>query len=353
MQASIPPVTVGLDLGDKSSWMCVLDEAATIVEEARIPTTPAAMRRRFSQLGPARVARETGTSSRGVAEILKGCGHEVSVANAVAGSQLCRRGSKTDRLDAEPRARLARSDPPLLRPIRHRGEPTQASLAVLRARDVLVAARTRLVNHVRGTLTSFGVRAQRCSTPSFHRQAVAAIPPALEAARRPVLEEVERLTRRIAQYDQQIEHLGAESYGETALLRQVRGVGPVTALAYVLTLEDPRRFASSRRVGAYLGLRPRKRPSGEQDPELRITKSGDRYLRRLLVGSAQYMLGPFGADSDLRRWGLELAGRGGKNAKRRAVVAVARKLATRLHRLWVTGEVYEPLRVGERTRRAS
>jgi transposase len=256
-------LTVGLDLGDKSSWMCVLDETATIVEEARIPTTPEAMRRRFSEMAPARVALETGTSSRWVEEILKACGHEVIVANAVEVSQLCRRGSKTDRLDAEQLARLARADPKLLRPIRHRSEQTQASLAVLRARDVLVAARTRLVNHVRGTLKSFGVRAKRCSTPSFHRQAVASIPPALEPALLPVLEELESLTRRIAQYDKQIEQLCTESYGETALLRQVRGVGPVTALAYVLTLEEPRRFASSRSVGAYLGLRPRKRQSGE------------------------------------------------------------------------------------------
>jgi transposase len=285
--------------------------------------------------------------------LLKSCGHEVIVANAQEVSKLCRRGSKTDRMDAEQLARLARSDPKLLRPIQHRSEQSQADLAVLRARDVLVAARTRLVNHVRGTLKSFAIRAKRCSTRSFEKQVLASIPKSLEPALLPVLEELTSLSERIAQYDKRIKRLCEEPYGETALPMQVKGVGPLTALAFVLTLEDPRRFKRSRSVGAYLGLRPKKRQSGDQDPELGITKCGDRFLRRLLVGSAQYILGPFGADSDLRRWGLLLAGRGGKNAKKRAVVAVARKLATLLHRLWISGEIYEPLRAPARTRRAS
>jgi len=112
----------------------------------------------------------------------------------------------------------------------------------------------------------------------------------------------------------------------------------------VLTLEDPGRFRQSRAVGPYLGLCPRRDQSGGRDAQLRITKRGDAMLRRLLVSGAQYILGPFGPDTDLRRWGLRLAARGGKNAKKRAVVAVARKLATLLHRLWVSGATYQPLR---------
>jgi transposase len=131
-------------------------------------------------------------------------------------------------------------------------------------------------------------------------------------------------------------------------LSQVNGVGPITALCYVLTIEDPKRIQRSRNVGAYLGLRPRQRQSGQRDPELRITKAGDRNLRRLLVQCAQYILGPFGEDSDLRRWGLALASRGAATAKKKAVIAVARKLSVLLHRLWSTGEVYEPLRNAER-----
>jgi transposase len=126
-------------------------------------------------------------------------------------------------------------------------------------------------------------------------------------------------------------------------LRQVEGVGPLTALTFVLTLEDPYRFEKSRSVGAYLGLVPASDKSGDRDPQRRISKEGDEMLRKLLVGSAHYILGPFGGDSDLRRHGEKIASRGAKNAKKRAAVAVARKLAVLLHRLWVTGEVYDPL----------
>jgi len=136
------------------------------------------------------------------------------------------------------------------------------------------------------------------------------------------------------------------------LLKQVKGVGTQIALTYLLTIEDPHRFAKSRDVGCFLGLRPGRRDSGESQPQMHISKEGDPYLRTMLVQGAHYILGPFGADSDLRRWGLKLAARGGKNAKKRAVVAVARKLAVLLHRLWVTGEVYEPLHNSHKEMRA-
>jgi transposase len=156
-----------------------------------------------------------------------------------------------------------------------------------------------------------------------------------------VLEHLARLTQQIRAYDRQIEQLCRGAYPETALLRQVGGVGPVTALAYVLVLEDPRRFRRSRSVGAYVGLRPKRRQSGEREPQLRITKAGHPFLRRLVVQAAHYILGP---DCALRRHGERMAARGGKIAKKRAVIAVARKLAVLLHHLWMTGEVYEPLR---------
>jgi len=165
----------------------------------------------------------------------------------------------------------------------------------------------------------------------------------------PLVIQVETLTESIATYDKKIEDLGSTKYDQTKLLRQVKGVGPITALAYVLTLEDPERFRKSRDVGPYLGLIPKQEDSGDSQPQLGISKAGDRMLRRLLVGSAHYVLGPFGPDTDLRRYGLRLCERGGKNAKKRAVVAVARKLAVPLHRLWRSGEVYEPLRQAKTT----
>jgi transposase len=186
---------------------------------------------------------------------------------------------------------------------------------------------------------------------SFHNKAPEHIPEALWPALGPILETIGSLTERIREYDRQLEMICQEHYPETNLLRQVEGVGALTALTFVLTLEDPYRFERSRSVGAYLGLVPARDHSGDRDPQKRISKEGDQMLRKLLVGSAHYILGPFGSDSDLRRHGEKIASRGAKNAKKRAVVAVARKLSVLLHSLWLTGEIYEPLRNTQHSRR--
>jgi transposase len=222
-------------------------------------------------------------------------------------------------------------------------------MALIRSREALVGCRTQLVNHVRGAVKSFGHRLPKCPARSFHKNALEHIPEALMPALGPILEQIDSLTQRIREYDRKLETISKESYPETSLLRQVEGIGPLTALTFVLTLEDPYRFEKSRSVGAYLGLVPASDRSGERDPQKRISKEGDEMLRKLLVGSAHYILGPFGSDSDLRRHGEKIASRGGKNAKKRAAVAVARKLAVLLHSLWVSGELYEPLRNAHRS----
>ena len=341
-------LTIGIDLGDRQSHLCALDESGEVIEEARVATTKDAIHSRFAGLAPARIALEVGGHSAWVSELLRDLGHEVIVANARKLRMIFQSNSKTDQLDALQLARVARLDPELLYGIRHRGRSARADLAIMRSRDALVATRTKLVNHVHGVLKSFGHRAKKHAAPSFHRQAAGQIPDELLPALEPILEALAGLAERIRSLDRKLQELSKEVYPETALLTQVNGVGPVTALRYVLTIEDPKRIARSRNVGAYLGLRPRQRQSGARDPELRITKAGDRDLRRLLVQCAQCTLGPFGKDSDLRRWGLELASRGGSTAKKKAVIAVARKLAVLLHRLWLTGEAYEPLRNASR-----
>jgi transposase len=217
-------------------------------------------------------------------------------------------------------------------------------LVVLRARDALVSVRTQLINTTRGLVKSMGARLPKCSSPSFPKKVEEALPAEVREALLPLVRLAAELSDRIKVYDERIEKLGREKYEHTELLRQVKGVGPLTSLAYVLTLENPDRFAKSRDVGPYVGLVPQQEDSGDSQPQLRISKTGDVMLRRLLVGSAHYILGPFGPDTDLRRYGLRLCERGGKNAKKRAAVAVARKLAVLLHRLWISGEVYEPLR---------
>jgi transposase len=341
-----PLMTAGLDLGDKYSYLCLIDqESGEIMEEGRLRTTPEAFRRRFaSEQSPMRIAIEAGTHSPWASRVLEECGHEVLVANARKLRLIYSNKRKTDEIDAENLARLARVDPKLLYPLKHRGEESQAHMAIIRSREALVSARTQLVNHVRGTVKSFGGRLPKCPARSFHNKAPEHIPEALWAALEPILEQIGSLTQHIRDYDRQLETISREHYPETELLRQVEGVGPLTALTFVLTIEDPYRFEKSRSVGAYLGLVPARDHSGERDPQKRISKEGDEMLRKHLVSGAHYILGPFGSDSDLRRHGEKIASRGAKNAKKRAVVATARKLAVLLHSLWMSAEVYEPLR---------
>ena len=266
------------------------------------------------------------------------------VANARQVQLIYRRKSKTDRSDALLLARLGRFDPTLLAPVHHRSRSAQLDLAGLRARDMLVGARTDLINHVRGVLKPFGLRVSDCDSGAFAQRAEEVVPSELMPALGPVLECLRAVEVEVAR--KQVEHLATVSYPETARLSQVRGVGPITSLAYVLTIEDPSRFTASRTVGRFAGLTPAKDQSGESDPEKHISKEGDPFLRRLLVQCAHFILGPFGQDSDLRRWGLRLAERGGKTARKEAIVAVARKLAVLLHRLWVSGKEYQPIGYG-------
>ncbi len=333
---------IGIDLGDKFSVVVILDQDGEVIEESRIPTTQNAFTRKFTSFTPSRIAMEVGTHSRWISQSLRDMGHEVIVADARKLRLIYDNPRKDDKVDAEYLARLARLDPKLLSPVFHRSQEAQAHLAVIRSRDILVRTRTLLINHMRSMVKSTGARLPSCSTTSFHKQVPEFIPQDLLPALTPILDHIASLTQQIYAYDRQIEMLCRDRYPETKSLQKVSGVGPLTALAFILTLEDPRRFRKSREVGPSLGLVPRQDQSGEHDPQLHITKTGNGYLRRLLVHSAHYILGPFGQDSDLRRWGLKIAERGGKNAKKRAVVGLARKLAVLLHRLWITGEVYEP-----------
>src|SRR3954467_11607014 len=338
-------MTAGLDLGDRYSYLFVLDnESGQMIEEGRLRTTPDDLRRRFDSGERMKIAIEVGTHSTWVSRLLEECGHEVLIANPRKTRLIYGDKRKTDKLDAQKLARLARVDPELLYPIEHRGEESQAHLALIHSRDALVRSRTQLINHVRGTVKSFGARLPQCSAQSFHKKVAGRLPNELTEALEDVVATIASLTEKIRDYERRIERVCGERYPqETGLLQQVPGVGVLTSLTFVLTLEDPDRFAKSRAVGAYLGLVPGKDQSGESDPGKRISGEGDEMLRRLLVGSAHYILGPFAPDSDLRRHGEKIASRGGKNAKKRAVVAVARKLAVLLHRLWITGETYEPL----------
>lgn len=320
--------------------------------EQKVATTPKAMRERFAEMPSCRIALETGTHSPWVSRLLGELGHEVIVAHAQKVRLIGKSRRKDDRMDARTLARLGRIDPTLLSPIQHRSAEAQAQLTVIRARAGLVRARTALVNTVRGVSKSAGERLRSCH-PRKVRERANELSPELQHALRPVLIEIESLGERIREYDERIQAIAETGYPQVKLLKQVHGVGTLVALTFMLTLEDPHRFAKSRDAGCYAGLQPGRRDSGDSEPQLHISKEGNRYLRTLLVQSAHHIMGPFGADSDLRRWGLRLSERGGKSAKKRAIVAVARKLAVLLHHLWVSGEVYVPLRNSLRTTAAA
>src|SRR5271169_3113490 len=345
-------LTIGLDLGDRWSFYCVRDEAGQVLLEQKLPTTPEAMKQTYGKIPRSLIALETGTHSPWVSRLLTELGHEVIVAHAQKVQLITKSNRKDDRHDAQTLARLARFDPELLGSVQHRSAQAQIHLTVIRARAELVSARTALVNAVRGLVKSYGERLPKCGTYQVSEKLAEELSAELRDVLVPLFKEIESLNQRVKEYDERMEKLAKEVYPEVSLLKQVKGVGTQIALTYVLTIEDPYRFPKSRQVGCFLGLRPGRRNSGQSEPQKGISKEGDRYLRTMLVQGAHYILGPFGEDSDLRRWGRKLAERGGKNAKKRAVVAVARKLAILLHRLWVSGEVYEPLRNSQKAMRA-
>jgi transposase len=342
-------LTVGLDLGDRSSWYCVLDESGAVMLEQRLSTTPKAIGEVFGGMPRSRIALETGTHSPWISRLLSKFGHEVIVAHARNVRLIGESRRKDDRLDAQTLARLARIDPQLLCPVKHRSAKAQADLTVIRARAGLVRARTALVNTVRGLAKSYGERLRGCNVRNMNPKKAEGLSPELQAALQPLLAGIESLSEHIRECNERIERLAQESYPQVALMKQIKGVGTLIALTFLLTLEDPHRFCKSRDVGCYLGLQPGRRNSGQSEPQMHISKEGDPYLRTLLVQGAHHILGPFGVDCDLRRWGLKLAERGGKNGKKRAIVATARKLAVLLHHLWVSGEVYEPLHNSQRS----
>lgn len=344
-------LTIGLDLGDRNSSYCIVSEQGEILFESTLPTTSAGLRHVFEGMARCRIAFEVGTHSPWVSRCLAQLGHEVITANAHNVAYIARSTRKNDKMDARKLAKLGRMDPELLSPIRHRGEQAQADLAVLRGRDKAVRGRNQLLSSVRGMAKSLGERLKPCAPERAGVDLVADRGETIRQYAEPLLHLVEEHNRQIAVYDQKILAMEAR-YPETQMLKQVYGVGVIIALTFVLTIDDPARFRYSRDVGPYLGLTRKQRDSGESQPELGISKEGDKMLRWLLVQGAHTILRRGAPDSDLRRWGtgmLEIREREGKQkqqkkgCKKKVVVAVARKLAVLLHRLWVTGEVYDPL----------
>lgn len=344
--------TIGIDLGDKKSSVFAMNRSSGEIVASEFEMTEAALRDHFSDTPRGRVVFETGGQSRWVKRVLSSMGFEVVVADPRRLALITKNSRKNDRNDAMRLAELGSVDLmssrlELLNPIEHRDDVLQADLAVLHSRDTLVSIRTRLINAIRGVVKSSGHRLRVCSTPCFHRMKDE-IPSELAPALAPLFDQLALLTKQIRALDRTIEKIQQDRYPEVDVMLKIRGVGVLTAMAFRLVLADASRFKRSRDAAAYVGLCPKQHESGSISRQLGITKTGDRFLRRLLVHAAHYILGPFGEDCDLRRWGERLHSRGGKAAKKRAVVAVARKLAVVLHRLWADQSEYEPLRQNDK-----
>lgn len=342
LNAATSPLTIGLDVGDRTTHFCVLRDRA-VIHQGSTKTSRDGLDQALAEFAGARVVLEAGSQSPWMSRHLKARSFDVHVADPRRVQLIAKDPRKTDRRDAEVLARLESGMPELLGQVHHRGEQAQADLSMVRARDQLVQCRTALVQCVRSLCKAFGERLPSASTAGFPKRVRELVPGPLTPAIEVLLDQIAALTASIREIDRRITNVAAERYPEIALLQQVNGVGPVTATAFVLTVEDSTRFKDSRRLGSWLGLCPRSHASGDSNPQLAISKAGDGFLRRLLVQCAQYILGPFGKDSDLRRLGQRLAARGGRAAKKKAVTAVARKLAVLLHRIWRDGLSYDPL----------
>lgn len=342
-----PAAVCGIDLGSKHSELCLLDADGAVVERRRIRTSRRSFEEAFATLPPLRIAIETGSESNWVRRLLVSLGHSVTVADAKRVKIITDTYSKDDRRDAQRLAEILLRWPELLHGVQPRSLETETNRSLLTLRQSAVEARVKLIASARDVLKSHGEKLPNITSEAFARKVAALVPERLRQTLAPMLAAIEAVSEQIKIYDRRVEQLCEKRYAAaTARMQSIKGVGPVTALAFTLELDNnAARLGSSRAAGALAGLRPKRRESGESKPEMSITKAGNRMLRKLLVQCAHYILGR-GDDSALRRWGLGLAARGGatKRAKRRAVVATARKLAVLLHVLWSRGEDFDPMR---------
>ena len=337
-------LTIGIDLGDRKHAICIIDQNGDVIHESMLSNTREDIARFLKNYPKSLIAMEVGMHSPWLSRFLKSLGYRVIVANPRKLRAIYENPRKSDKKDALMLAKLARADESLLSPIEHRSEKAQRDLLQIKLRDNLVRQRVNIISSVRFILKSLGIKTKSPKTSYFTKHLRREIEddyPEILVLIEPSLLVIDQITEQVKELDKAIETLAAEQYPETQLISQITGVGALTSLTFVLTIEDPKRFKRGRDVGSYLGLVPKRDQSGETDKELRISKAGDRYLRTLLVNAAHYVLGPFGPDCELKRHGLKLAERGGSRAKKKAAIAIARKLSVLMLTLWKNQSVYE------------
>lgn len=326
----------GLDVSDKLTHVCVTDASGLVLWAGSCATDPEVIARTLKSRAPglARVILETGPLSaflyhglveRGVPAICVCARHAKGVLSA--------RVNKSDPHDAEGLSQMARTG--WFKAIRIKDEATHMDRARLKIRDQLIDARQAMAGQLRGLLKLFGLRLGQATTPGKRRERLEALfaqKPELAPILGPLIESIEALEVQIARSSRALV-AAAQADPVTARLMTAPGVGPITALVFKTSIEDPGRFARGEDAGAFAGLAPRRNQSGERDCKGRISKAGDPMLRSALYEAANCLLARVKRPCALRDWGQKLAQAKGP---KRARVAVARKLAILLHRLWLS-----------------
>jgi transposase len=321
---------VAIDLHDEYSQICVMNDSREVLAEAKVPTTRAALSDFFSQRASARVVFEAGPHSLWVSELLTELTHEPMVCHPRRVRLIAESRNKNDRVDAELLARLSLSDLELIKPIQQRSRDTLGERSIVRTRAALVQTQKQLRTMLRGLVKPFGVRLPRAKKKALLEAADTELPPMVRKSVDALLATLATVGEQIRELDKEVERL-ADQHAAAARLQTIPGVGPLVAITFIYAIEDPARFAA-KDVGPYTGLTPSNRSSaGKKLSPKDRARPGDPYLRSLLVQSAWTLLNSR-SQSDLAQWGRGLLDRIGS---KKAPIAVARKLATLMHHVWL------------------
>jgi transposase len=333
---------IGIDIGDKINTVCVLNNDGEIIQECEVENTGQEMHDFFIEYPNARVAIEACSHSLWLHDLLVRLGCQVFVGNPRKLRIISSSSRKNDKNDSRLLARLVRSDLDLLYPIVVRDILTQQDMVIIKTRTMLIKTRGDLVRHIRGIIKPFGLKLPKdVTTDNFHDKVKEHLSKELLPILKHTIKSIKDLSIQIKNLDKKIDSLINKKYPEAMLLQTIDGIGPITALTFILIMGDPKRFEKSRDVGAYFGLVPRQDQSCTIDKSLPITKEGDSCMRSLLVNCSHHILGRYGKDTQIRRHGLKVMGQDeNKIRKKKAVIAVARKLSVLMHSMLISGEPF-------------
>lgn len=335
---------IGIDLGDKKHAVVGLDDKANIVLKRWVPNKKEDLEALFRRNRGAVFGMETGTHCRWISMLCRECGCEVYVGNAHRLRSIFGNTHKNDMRDAEEIARLLNGDKRHFHPVQLRDAEHQNLVQLVKMREMVMSQRTKSAGAIRGMAKANGVRLPASDADSLHRKladVIDTLPDNLQLLLRPQIGLLEKLCETIREYDRLIRDYRNEHFRkECDLLETIPGVGPVNAAAFVAFTGDVRRFRHARDVGPYYGLTAGRDQSSSKDEPKRITKEGNEFVRHLLVNAANLIMQGRCRNTELLQFGLRVWGNRGKVAKRKAKVALARKLAVTMAAMLRSGTPY-------------